>query len=283
MPGASSEAMGDAEVVDALAKGIAAGRLTLVALRPQQAKMSPIQGEAAPPEPNPAPEPEPEDTHQVAFEITDQLGELVSGIDYVLKLPDGSTETGTLKGKKIEKKRIKNGIYELVLKMVTDAGWGGGAARADAPIALRARTPGFKPGAPGKFQIHDASALAEAPLVTIDAKVGEAEALEAEWTPTAATLEKVKSGQLQFVAKIGPARAFSPPIPAQVKHTIELQGPDGPLADTPVVAHFSGGTTAIATSSGGKAEVWANVGEALRWIDLPEHGGATITVEEGGT
>jgi hypothetical protein len=272
----------DGEVVAQLAARLVAGQLTvLVTPRP---RVPPPQGEEVE-EAAPRRVAEEKADHDVEFEITDHEGDPYSGLEWVLTYPDGKTKkTGTLGDDgKVHQASVPPGSYQLAFKIVSAARWGESPLAVDKEVKLLATAAGFDPGIAGKFEIFDSRGLDRKPLARVDGKVNAAHVLEAAWTPSKEALKDATGGGLVFRAKINASSAVSERAPVLVKHSFELTDGDGPLADTSVVAHFSGGHEVTADAKGGKLELLAPLNQTLAWIDFPEHPGAHLTFEpEGG-
>jgi hypothetical protein len=257
------------------------------AVKTEQIRFERIQ-EISPPLPKeeelPAePWPTAPDPDNVNFYIMDPFSDPVSGFDWILTYPDGQTATGTLgKDGRVSRRSVPQGSYRLVLKLLSNARWGDSELEVDKPTTLIAHAGANEPGSSGTFEVFDGRGADRKPIATVKGKVNDANDLEATWTPTKAETASVTTGSLIFRAKLGVSTAVSRPATLSVRHTFELEDDEGPLADTPLIARFSDGHEVKEQVTGGKVAVLVPVGQRLLWVDLPEHPGAHLTIQEEG-
>ncbi|AUX43478.1 uncharacterized protein SOCE26_049270 [Sorangium cellulosum] len=266
----------DAEVLDELARELARG-----ALRAEISRRTLAPEANSVSEDEDRQEPERKVVHEVEFEITDPFGDPISDVKYVLFYPDGTTKEGLLGADgRVKESSVPPGDYRLALKLVSEARWGDSKVHVGMPVELLAASSGFPEGTAGTFEIYDYRGLAGEKIASVDGKTAANGALEAEWTPAEDAVKDVVGGKVVFLAKIEQAAALSPRVPILRKHEFELKDDKGPLADTTLIACFTSGYRTTTKVSGGKAAVWARVGDRLAWIDLPEHAGAYMKLEE---
>ncbi|MEP7123552.1 MAG: hypothetical protein ABJE95_21670 [Byssovorax sp.] len=272
----------DGEVIDRLAAQLYARALEVViTARP---KVSPPQARQEDEPPPKAKQQEEKADQDVEFVITDHLGDALPDLEWVLVYPDGKTKkTGKLgEDGKVSQTSVPPGSYQLLFKIVSAARWGDSRVQVDKEVKLLATAAGFDPGAPGKFEIFESSAVDKKPLARVDGKVNASRVLEGAWTPTKDAVKDLTTSTLVFQARMAASNAVSSPAEIVIKHSFELEDDKGPLADTTVVARFSDGHEATATSKGGKLDILVPLGQKLAWIDLPDHTGGHLTVEAEG-
>jgi hypothetical protein len=224
-----------------------------------------------------------EETYNVEFVVTDNFDDPFPGLEYVLLYPDGRRKTGKLgEDGKVADKSVPPGSYQLALKIVSTATWRDRTVELGKPVGMAAVAAGFDPGTPGTFEIFDGRAVDKAPIATTDGSVNGSHVLEGTWTPDKDSLKDATAGELVFRAKIGASNAVSAPVPVFEKHSFELEDDDGPLGDTLVVARFSDGHEVSEQAKGGKLDVLVPIGQKLLWVDLPDHPGAHLTLQEEG-
>lgn len=272
----------DGEVIDRLAAQLCSRALEVVVTARPNVPPPQARGEDAPP-PKPRQQEEKAD-QDVEFVITDHIGDALPDLEWVLVYPDGKTrKTGKLGADgKVSQASVPPGSYQLLFKIVSAARWGDSQVEVDKEVKLLATAAGFDPGAPGKFEIFESRAVDKKPLARVDGKVNASRVLEGAWTPTKDAVKDLTTSTLVFQAKMAASNAVSSPAEIVIKHSFELEDDKGPLADTTVVARFSDGHEATATSKGGKLDILVPLGQKLAWIDLPDHPGGHLTVEAEG-
>ena len=215
------------------------------------------------------------------------------GIEYVLRhqkprpsnSPWTQQSTGTTGLKKIAVDKVPRGRYKLDLKLVYDPVWGDPSVEIDKAIEIKATVSGFDPGTSGTIQIVDAHALAPA-LLTIDAAVTETvdkskRELKTTWTPTKVALKDLKSAKIAFRAAVGNAFVFSAPEPVFIKEKYEVVDEDGRKLDTNVELRFSGGQLVSKPVVGGEVDVLVPWNESVARVNLPDHKGKRVALDEG--
>jgi hypothetical protein len=267
----------DADVLGDLASQLERGSLRAEITR---AYLPPPRLEEDPKDEKKEEQPEQAD-HDVEFEITDDFGDPFSAVKYTLIYPDGSRKEGTLGSDgRVKETSVPQGTYRLELKLASNARWSSSKIVVGEPVKLIASTTGFPEGASGSFEIYDYRGLHRDKLISIDGKVSARGNLEGEWTPTSDDARAVGGGKVLFVATIEGATAMSPRVPLLVKQEFELEDDKGPVADTTMVTCFTSGYQTTVPVKGGKAEILVRAGDKLAWINLPDHPGAYIKVDE---
>lgn len=218
----------------------------------------------------------------------------VPGIEYVLRYqkpdPPNSPWTqrsaGTTGLAKVTAERVPRGRYKLDLKLVYDPVWGDPQVEIDKPIEIMATVSGFDPGTNGTIQIVDLHAPTPA-LHTINATVTESvdkskRELKTTWTPTKVQLKDLKSAQIAFRAAVGNSFVFSAPEPVFIKEKYEVVDGDGNKLTTRIELRFSGGHIESKPVVGGEVDVLVPWNQVIARVDLPDHKGKRVGLDEGG-
>jgi hypothetical protein len=217
----------------------------------------------------------------------------VPGIEYVLRHqkpdpPDSpwtQRSTGTTGLKKVIAEKVPRGRYKLDLKLVYDPVWGDPQVEIDKAIEIKATVSGFDPGMNGTIEIVDAHALTPA-LLTLDATVAETvdkskRELKTTWTPTKVQLKDLKCGKIAFRAVVGNSFVFSAPEPVFIKEKYQVVDDDGNKLDTRIELRFSGGRIESKAVVGGEVDVLVPWNESIARVDLPDHKGKRVSLDEG--
>lgn len=229
-------------------------------------------------------------THYVEFVITDQKGNAVSGLDYVLTPADAESESEKPLDAQgiVRKEKVNEGIHKLTVKSLRQACWGEPEVtevKEGVEVTLQATITGFDPVTAGTFKVYDAAGLASAELATVQGAVDAAgKSLEAKWTGDRNTLMKATSGQVVLAASMPKLLSVSKPTKALVKHEVTVKNQDGDVADnTKVQGRFSDSTAFEEQTQGGKVIVWAPAGKKLAWASVADKLGIQTRLKsEGG-
>jgi hypothetical protein len=209
----------------------------------------------------------------VEFVVQDGFQNTLEEGDYVLTYADGTIENGSFVSGDNGKihKDVPPGDYKFELKWLSEVAWGDTAAEIGKAIKLQAKATGFTAG-DITFGIYDACAPSGTALDSVTASSLKDGVAEGEWTPDIGKLDKVTSGFVVFIAKVGKQSAASPAIPISSKRVFNVTGPDGGPLETELVLFFSNGFNATAQSPGGKAEPMVPLGCALVCVQLSQTG-----------
>ena len=214
----------------------------------------------------------------VSFQLKDQFDEDISGLDWVLRYPDGqqkdSGKFGDSDKGTVKKDQIPKGDYIFAVKVVFQPEWAETDLEIGKDATLSANAAGFDPNTDVKFEIFDSCVLSGSALDTVTGKTG-ADPNEPEvkvtWKPDAEKLKKVTSGAVVFVASVGDLKATSGAAAISGKQTFDVKDSEGHPVETTVDFTFSSGGGVVqksVESPGGKAEPMVPLGATLLSVQL---------------
>jgi hypothetical protein len=185
--------------------------------------------------------------HWIEFQVRDQIGQPVDGLDYKLHyqapatLPWIQIEAGKVPANgNIEKEEVKRGQYRLRLIALTNPVWSAATIVIGTAITLTADASGFDVGTAGTFEILDAFDYSKT-IHTVNATVvaGVPPVLQATWTPQATELSKLNQCQVVFRAKAETAEIIGAVRKIYQNANIPVKYGDGTAIAAPVTLYFS--------------------------------------------
>jgi hypothetical protein len=184
----------------------------------------------------------------VGFELRDQFDNEISGLNWVMRYPDGAKkDTGkfedTDKGL-VKKDQIPDGNYTFSVKAVFGSAWGATPLVIGQDVKLSANATGFDPNTEMKFEIFDACVPSGTALDTVTGKTVEdpnTPLVEVTWKPDAEKLKKVMSGAVIFVASVETSKTYSTAAAIGQKQAFDVKDSAGHSLETMVDFTFSGG------------------------------------------
>ena len=120
------------------------------------------------------------ENHYLDVKFEDKGGKPIHGVEYSIKDPDKKEASGSLTGK-VKKTGVKEGSFEVSLKVVSSAEWSAKDARVGDVVKLKAEISGFESGTPTVFRIFEKDfSSADDLIATLEAKT-QGEKVETDW------------------------------------------------------------------------------------------------------
>lgn len=121
-----------------------------------------------------------EENHYLDVRFVDKGGKPITGVKYTVKGPAIDKSEGVVTGK-IKKSGLKEGNYEVALKIVTNAAWSKKDARVGDTVKLKAEVSGFQSGTPAEFRIYEKDVSSADDLIDTIKVETSGENVETEW------------------------------------------------------------------------------------------------------